>query len=410
MSVVVRKTPGEASGPPLAAGTYATAAWWTILAFAASIPAEAALVIPGYGSLTRAIGAVMLIVVALDLTARGRLGTGGFAVWCAWGLTAWALMSVSWSLDPPLSVERAFTYAQLAVMLSILLIYVDAPGRITQLLQAYLLGVVCTSVSLLMNYSATSFVNLAITDVRISAFGWNPNEQGLTLIAGLPWALYTARTHARPAMRALALVAIALLAISAVLTASRAAFVALALTGAGMLWMLADARVSAKIFALVVLLAVAVGGYALVPQLIWDRLFTVGARLQSMDLNNRLPAWAAGIQYFEDSPVGGIGAGAFQAASARVIDIERSSHNSFLGVLVETGVVGAAMFSALIGHVLKCSMELPKALRRAMLATLIPMFVGMVVTAWDYRKVPWFFFAIAIAACRLRDLPEPDRA
>lgn len=387
---------------------YAGAAWWMLLAFVASVPAEAALIVPEYGSLSRVIGALLLIVVALDFSARGRIWPGGLATWCAWGFAAWALLTIAWSLEPQLSVGRAVTYLQLALMFSVLVSYANSCDRVIQLLQAYVVGAVATAIFVFIQFRAIEFAALATTDVRISAFGYNPNEQGLTLVAALPWALYTARFHARQVVRVAALAAVAGLALATVLTASRGAFIALALSGVGMLWMLADARRSTKLLVCLTVAAAALVAYALIPDTIWSRLFTVTNKLQSMDLNARIPAWRAGIQYYVDSPVGGIGAGAFEAASARVINVDRSSHNSFLGVLVETGLVGACLFGGLLACVIRSATRLPTTLRRAVLSTLIPMLVGMLVTAWDYRKVPWIFFALTVALWRAHGSSESN--
>lgn len=381
---------------------YAGATWWVLLAFVASIPAEAALIVPQFGSLSRVIGAVLVMLVALDFSTRGRVWPGGLATWCAWGFAAWALLTIAWSLDPQLSVERAVTYVQLALMFSVLLAYADSASRVDQLLTAYVLGALLTSVSVFISFRAINLVALAATttDVRVSAFGVNPNEQGLTLVAALPWAAYFARGHARRLVRLIALAAVPCLALATILTASRAAFIALVVAGLGMLWMMAGARASAKALAAVLVGAVALYAYVRIPTLTWERLLTTGTNLERMDLNNRVPAWQAGYQYFADSPFKGIGAGAFEAASARVINIERSSHNTYFGVLVETGVIGACLFGGLLACVARAASALPKLYRRAMLTTLIPMAIGMFVTGWDYRKVPWLFFALTIALWR----------
>lgn len=381
--------------------TYAGAAWWMLVIFVASIPAEAVLIVPQYGSLTRVIGALLLVIVTLDFSARGRVWPGSLAVWCAWGFAAWALLSIAWSLEPQAGVDRAVTYLQLALMFSVVLAYADSSKKVDQLLMAYVLGALVISVSVFINFRAINFAALAMSDVRVSAFGVNPNEQGLTLVAGLPWAAYFARRHASRLMRLVALAAIPCLTLATILTASRAAFVALAVAGVGMVWMMADARRSAKALAGVVVAGVALYAYARIPSVTWERLLTTGSNLQRLDLNQRVTAWQAGYQYFADSPFKGIGTGSFEFASARVINIERSSHNSYLGVLVETGVIGACLFGALVACVARAAVGLQKDLRRAMLATLIPMSLGMFVTGWDYRKVPWLFFALAIALWRL---------
>lgn len=379
---------------------YATPLWYAVVIFVFSIPAEAALVIPGIGSLSRVVGIAVVGIAALDLLSRRTYSRPSTVALMVGGFVAWALLSASWSLDPRASLIRATTYFQLAVMFWLILDNASSARRCLVLLSAYSLGVLCIAVATIVTFRGIHLATLVTTDLRVTAFGVNPNEHGLTMVAALPWTLYFMRTSTTLRTRLLFALTFGAAVIGVILTASRGAFAALVLTGLGFAWMLRDARLGTRIIALAILATAIFAAILLVPDMIWERLGSLGKRLQTLDLNNRLPVWAAGLQYFADRPIGGVGAGVYLEATLRALGIPRSSHNTFLGVLVETGLVGAVLFYSVIVTALRSAWSLPPAWRRAMVVTLLPMFVGMIVTGWDHRKVPWLFLAIAIAMAR----------
>jgi O-antigen ligase len=139
-------------------------------------------------------------------------------------------------------------------------------------------------------------------------------------------------------------------------------------------------------------------GMFLIPANTWERIGSIGVKLQRMDLNNRSGNWDAGIEYFLGQPVHGVGAGAFQGAAKHMKSVSWSSHSSWVGVLVETGIVGAALWISAIALILFGLFRAPAPLRRMFLAIIGPMLVGMLVIGWDHRKVPWFVFAMAMGA------------
>lgn len=384
-------------GAPAVPSPYSKTVWYLLVVFIFSVPAEAALVIPGIGSLSRAVGAVLTSVVLLDLLTRPYVVRPSGVSLLAAAFTAWAGLSAAWSLDPKATLIRAATYLQLAVMFWIILDNARSSRRCLTLLAAYTLGVLFIAIATIVTFRAISLAALTTTDLRVSAFGVNPNEHGLTMVAALPWALHFARVSHERVVRLLFAATFCIAIVAVVLTASRGAFAALAVSALGFAWMLSDARLGMRLLMAAVAAATVFALTLLVPEMIWHRLGSLGSKLQSMDLNNRMAAWQAGIRYFVDQPIQGVGAGGFIEATTRVINIPRSSHNTFLGVLVETGVVGGVIFGVIIWAALRSAWCLPGAWRRAALTTLVPMFVGMLVLGWDHRKVPWLFLALIIA-------------
>lgn len=96
---------------------------------------------------------------------------------------------------------------------------------------------------------------------------------------------------------------------------------------------------------------VVVVGYSVLPDAQKDRFGTAGDDVTSQ---SRLTVWAQGIEVFEDHPLTGIGYrnwGAYGEAHLRVMSSElpqTALHNSTLQAFVELGILGGALFLALV--------------------------------------------------------------
>jgi O-antigen ligase len=146
-------------------------------------------------------------------------------------------------------------------------------------------------------------------------------------------------------------------------------------------------------------LAVAVGiALYLIPENTWSRLGSIAEKLQALDFNNRMENWIAGTTIYVDHPYIGVGAGAFEGATAHLITVPRSSHSTWLGVVVETGLVGATLWFSSLAYMVSRLWHADSAIKNTLLSSLIPMVVGMAILGWDHRKVPWLLFALCLCA------------
>jgi O-antigen ligase len=370
--------------------------------FAGSIPAEYSLVLPVLGSVTRILGGLLLLACVADVISRGksRRLPGVFLPLMAFVL--WSLASIAWSYEPALSIGRAVTYVQLLIMAWVTWEYVRTEQDLFATMQAYVVGSFFVAAVTVWEFQSTSLaLSLVTTDVRVAAFGANPNELALTMVTAIPIALYLLRLKPNGWTAALNLAYMATGTLAVVLTASRTGAIALIVAALGMLVMARDAHPGAKVLLACGLVGTAVLFVSIVPDYTLERIASIGAKLQRMDFNNRSLNWQAGLAMFADRPLVGVGAGAFQGATAHMIDVPRSSHSTWIGVLVETGIVGAALWFSVIAVSLLGLRSATSPLRRVLLAAIVPMLVGMMVTGWDHRKVPWLLFTLATCSVHL---------
>lgn len=370
--------------------------------FSGSIPAEYSLVLPVLGSVTRILGGLLLLACVADVISRGesRRLPGVFLLPAAFVL--WSLASITWSYAPGLSIGRSVTYVQLLVMAWVTWEYVRTEQDLLATLQAYVIGALFVAAVTIREFQTSSLaISLVTSDVRVAAFGANPNELALTMVTAIPLAMYLLRRKPTGWAAAVNLAYMATGTLAVILTASRTGAIALAIAAFGMLVMVRDARQGTKAMLVAGLLLIVVLFVSFVPDYTLERIASIGAKLQRMDFNNRSQNWQAGLTMLAERPLVGVGAGAFQGATAHMIQVPRSSHSTWIGVLVETGIVGATLwFCFVIASVLALRRSATP-LRRALVAAIVPMMVGMLVTGWDHRKVPWLLFAAALCSANL---------
>jgi O-antigen ligase len=149
----------------------------------------------------------------------------------------------------------------------------------------------------------------------------------------------------------------------------------------------------------------------LVPATSWSRLSTIGGELRSGTLNDRTLIWQTGWQVFGESPFRGVGAAAFAPAIEHSLGMpfnapsadegapatELVAHNSFLSVLVEQGVIGFALFVALLLAILRCALQLPILEKMFWISFFMIWVIGASTLTYEDRKLPWLLFAIVIA-------------
>ena len=96
------------------------------------------------------------------------------------------------------------------------------------------------------------------------------------------------------------------------------------------------------------------GNVRLAPAASRQRLATIGAELVQGTLHKRTTIWKAGLRAWKQRPVAGVGWGAYPDAVKPELGVppiaghEYVAHNSFLSVLVETGLPGFALWMLLL--------------------------------------------------------------
>ena len=364
-----------------------------------TIPWENSLVLGGLGTIARAIGMLAAGLTVLAVLARGRLRRPeGFHRLVA-ALVLWVTASAFWSIEPPLTAARIGTMVQLGAMVWMLWELGREEGSAPALMEAYVwgawVGVLGTFHSYLFDRSAY--------DLRYVAAGFDPNDLGLTLCLAVPMAWTLGTAQAGRLRRALLLLYVPAAAVAVLLTASRGSFLSMAVALSIVPWSMP--RVGWKLRAACGLLLVAgiLGVQTWVPTTSWDRLATIGSELGQQSVGNRVEVWRRGLERFADSPVLGVGAGAFGEGILAGYGRAAVAHNLWVGVLAELGLVGFALLAAILLAVLGRVRALAPVERRMWLVLLATWGVGTMALSWQARKPTWLLLGLApVHAAALR--------
>jgi len=348
--------------------------------------------IPAVGTIGLAVGTLASGVAVLAIIEKGglrRLSRGHLLMVL---FVIWAAMSYLWSSDPEVTLIEVTVYLRLLIMVWLIWQLLPDAGQQIRLLQAYVLGTLVASIDTVyqfIHHNESAYQ-------RYAGAGLNPDDLGLVMALSIPISYYLLiRSERRMAWLYGAQLVLSGTAI--LLSAARGSVFAVAvalsivpLTATRLKW-----RQSATILLTAVLFISAAAFF--VPASSWDRLSGIPNELLEGDLSGRKAIWAAGLEVFREHPFLGVGAGAYLPSVRHILVVPNVAHNTFLSVLVELGVIGLGIFSALLGVLLLSAKELPWLPKRLWLVCLAVWLVGVSSLSWEARKPTWLLFGLLLS-------------
>ncbi len=380
--------------------------------FAFAMPWENAVVIPGFGTVSRVVGLAAFGIGVISVLDSGRFRVPAVQHGLMALFVGWIGLTYFWSFDPARTRIAAVTFLQLLTMVWLIWQFAQTYPKQILLLRAFVLGTVVSSVAIVV-----AFLHGPTSEGyygRYTGLGFNPNDLALILALSLPISLYLAARDEGLRFRVWLYGAHLVLALSAILlTAARGPLIAS--VGALVMLPFAFAQLTRgqKAIGLTLVVVLGVGAGFLVPQSSWSRLSTIGSEVSSGTLNERTMIWRAGWVVFNQSPFRGVGAAAFAPAVEHALgmpfhgsgindggpsNVELVAHNTFLSVLVEQGVIGFALFVGILLALVVSAWHLPLVDRAFWLSVLLTWAIGVSSLTWEDRKPSWFLFGVLVAA------------
>ncbi len=372
-----------------------TIAYVLVLALMFTIPWEQSFEYSSVGTISRIVGVAAAIVWLVSISGSGRMRRLTAFHGAALAFVIWNGLTVFWSKDPESSVTGLFTYVQLLVMLVILWDVIDTPQRVRAMLQAYVLGALVTTGTIIAN-----FLNGDTTVYeRYSSPGSEVDLAALILALGGPAAVYLAtRPTLEQRSRLLRVVNYAYLpaaTFAVVLTATRGAVVASVATAIFFLWSVVRGRPAQRVGAVGAITVAAFLVVSFAPATSLDRIVTASSELRGGgNLNGRIGIWHASIDAFLQRPLLGVGHDAHRAA----VPTGNVAHNTLLSILAETGLIGTVLFIGLLVHVIAALRKQSGWEARFWTAQLAVVALGAMSLSIEDSKAAWAFVALAVAA------------
>lgn len=367
-----------------------------------AIPWENSVEVRDVGTISRAIGLLLAAVWVAAVVVHGSMRRLGLFHGLAIGFVAWNALSVFWTIHPPVTVQWVWTYAQLLILAFLLWDLYDTTPAIRSALQAYVLGAYVAISSLLLSFLSGTGMSFS---KRYTVEGFNADTAGLLLAIGMPMAWTLALIGSIGGrgrfLRWLNFAYLPLAFFGIALTGTRTALIATlpaVLFAIASLTRLRPRQRFAIGFAAVLGFAVIL---PFVPQPSVERLLTTGSEISAGTLGGRGRIWMAGLRAFGQNPLLGVGAGAFEAA----IGIGKVAHNTFISVLVELGIVGAALFYGLVAYTFAQALRHPAWGARFWVTLLTIWALGASSLTWENKKITWLVLTLAAASAAVRGHP-----
>jgi len=318
------------------------------------------------------------------------------------GFTAWAALSLFWTVDFESTLTRLGTYGSLLVFVVLIWELATTVARVRGLIISYVLGAGFASIATIYNYATgrttSQQMGLDWETYRYSVDGVNADELGLIVALSIPMAFYLLTVSKRRWLNALCWAQVIAGITAILISATRGALFAVAV-GIVMMAVPTLNHISPMQRGIAVIACIALVSSAafVVPKTSLDRILSTGTELTEGTLTHRTVIWAAGMEVFRDHPFLGVGAGAYGPAIVKIVNIPLIAHNTFVSVLVELGVFGLLLLLALLASMFYSALRMKYLERRFWFALLMTWVIGVCSLTQEYRKITWLLFGLLAA-------------
>jgi O-antigen ligase len=397
-------------------GAFRKAAFFFLWLLIFVIPWENAILIPGFGTLSRAVGIPAFGMALLAILESGTLRTLSMQHLIVLFFTMWAGLTYFWSFAPSDTVAAIFTFAQIFTMLWLIWEFAQTSEQQILLLRAYMLGAMISSVATLENF----FTTTSVYGGRYTGLNFNPGDLAFIEALSIPISLYLAVRERKKILLWLDGSATVLAFCAIILTAARGALIACVPAALMFPFLFPKVKLGRNLALLIFVALAGIGSWLFMPASSWSRLSTIGSEVSSGTLNERTLIWQIGWQVFGQAPFQGVGAAAYAPTVEHALGLASDSgnndsgvavarlvaHNTFFSVLVEEGAIGFALFLALLLTLVLSAWKLPHVDRVFWLFLLLTWAIGACDLTWETRKPTWFVFGLLIAAASTRVASE----
>jgi O-antigen ligase len=317
----------------------------------------------------------------------------------------WAAVSAVWAEDTGAAIGATTRYLPNAMLFLIVFAGVRTRKQLLWVVGSLVVGAVVAA-----GYGMVA--GPPPDDPGRAAIG-NANETAASLVMGGTLAAALAFTlRGKPVLRVLTAVAVPLCVFSVFLTLSRGGLVALGASLIAAIVVAGRRRGPVLGLAAVAVLATVVYFGAFAPVEARDRILELEGGTGRTDI------WTVGWRMVEDQPLVGVGAGNFPVASIQyllepgallrtdfIVDNPKVAHNTYLNVLAELGVIGLALFLAIIafplwwatravGFATQAGDRQLDVLARAMVVVIVGLLAADFFGSRQYSKQLWLLLSL----------------
>lgn len=278
--------------------------------------------------------------------------------WCAVGIFVLiSLGSMLVARDVAASLRELMAILKILLVIVIVVHLIRTPGHLRTLCYVVFAGAVATialgMAGIVLGFEGAGESRIGgVHIMRFTGAHENPNKAAAYMCSALPFGLFAIR-NCRTWLARIAFVAGAVVLVVGIFaTFSRSAVVPLTVVLIGVVAHELRTRRSFGVLAVLIVL-----GILLAPRYYWERVMGLPAAFrnttQDWSVYTRMLALQTAWEMFLNHPLTGVGLGNFAGSSAYRLFLRVVVHNTYLEILVGTGVMGLLVFLAMLGSGLR---------------------------------------------------------
>jgi hypothetical protein len=369
--------------------------------FVFTVPFNHATEIPTVDLVSKIAGIAAVCGGAAAVIARKQIRLLGGVHLTMAGFIIWSTVTLCWSINPDLTVQRITTYLQLFVVVLLIWEMCLEEKDILRILGAFVLGTIVPALSTLKAFLPGEETLYQ----RAAEPGYDPNNLAFMLALSLPVSYYLILRE-KSSISALYRLQMGFALCAILLSGTAATMIAMAVGLSLMCWTFHLVPLRARTNAFVLLIVLAGAAILFFPSALWNH-FTEESKNGGITLTSVM---SSGIESVRATPPGGFGAGTMTA------ELTPSGVNRRIAfpMFSETGVVGIACFVALLGGLFLSAERMSGATKSFWFTVLGVWAVGVCSLNWECSQPAWLLFGLlaAHAACLRHEGvagPELDR-
>lgn len=362
-----------------------------------TIPLETMLVFPGIGTFSRLVGIFVAIFAFLAILANRHIRKFESIQIFTVMFLLWSMFTFFWSVDYLVSYRSILTLSQLVIFSFIVWQLAQSEEEQNNLMKAYVFGALISCGGVFYSYLSHE----EYTFFRYSAYGFDPNDIGLTMALAIPMAWYLSLCKKERIMDLVYRSIVIFLFLGTTLTASRGAFVALMVSVLFVFWAFPFKGLKNKIVMVLFLVGATIIMLNYVPSYSWERITGISSEITTGSFSGRLNIWREGLRAFLQNPVFGVGVGSFKTGVEATLGRQAAPHNLFLGILVGQGIVGLLIFVSLLVSMFNRVLKMTSLIRKYWIILLATWCAGVMSLSWELEKPTWFLIGLVAAQTAL---------
>ena len=346
------------------------------------IPIEVLTTFGGVASMSKIIGlwAFLAWVIHILFMSREPIKTNNI-FWLLLVFCIWAWASILWSVNPGASIARFINLAQLIGLFLLIINLIDSKRKLNWLLAFYIFGCLISGLFAMKGFFASG--TTSGIHGRMSIVGQNPNALGGLMGIAILFSWYLFSEVQNSLSRAIILVFLMTFLYVLIMAQSRTAWVAFTL-GSGIYFlsiteMNTKSLIKFSLFAIGMVVIIFFIVYLSPARTLLEERFS---GLLQMKTAGRSDIWKTGFELWKDNPVFGVGLNNFREVfnqylgissfgPTRYIGSRLDPHNAYLCILSELGLVGFAIFSAMLYCCLRTLRKYDRTLKAFMASTFV---------------------------------------